>query len=83
MDLVLESGLPQDAVKCAGGKVILRMPSNGHPSHFNGVFVLSMTALLGNHDPTIFLYYTQNFSNSHDKAFLESFSDFLANYRHR
>ncbi len=58
MILVLESGLTQDAVKCSRSNVILRMPSNGHPSRFGRMFVLAMAALLGNHDPAVVSDYT-------------------------
>jgi hypothetical protein len=75
MVLVLESGLPQDAVKCAGSNVILRMASNAHPSRFGGMFVLAMAALPSNHDPTVVFDYTQNFTNSHDSPFFRSPND--------
>jgi hypothetical protein len=60
-----------------GGKIILRMPSNGNPAPFRGVFILPMAALLGDHDPTIVLKYTQNFSNSHFSALLGLFKGTL------
>ena len=78
MQLVLESGLPQDAVKCTRRNIILEMPSNGYPSWFSGMFVLAMAALLGDHDPAIALYYTQNFSNSHELQILRSINDTLS-----
>jgi hypothetical protein len=70
MVLVLESGLPEDAIQCSGGKIILRIPSNGNPTQFRRVFILPMATLLGDHDPTVVLNYTQNFSNSHVSALL-------------
>jgi len=41
------------------------------------VFVLAMAALLGDHDPTVVLYYTQNFANSHYSALLGLFKGIL------
>jgi hypothetical protein len=57
------------------------MPSNSNPSRFGRVFVLTMTALLRNHDPTIVFYYTQNFPNSHGTRFLGDFNKFMIDER--
>lgn len=68
-NLVLESGLPQDTIENAGSNVIFRMPGDGHSFWFCGVFVMPMATLLTNHDPTVSLNYTQNFTNSRVLAF--------------
>jgi len=70
MILVLEPGLPQNAIQCARSKIVLRMASDGYPSWFGGVFVLTMAAILGNLNPAVILDYTKNFTNSHDSPFL-------------
>ena len=68
--LILQSGLPQDAIERAWRNIVLRMPCNSHPSQFSRMLVLTMAALLSNQNPPIVLDNTQNLPNRHDSPFV-------------
>lgn len=72
MILLLQSGLPQNAIEGAGSKIILGMPRNGNPPRFGRMLKLPMTPLLGHHRPSIFLDYTLNFPYSRESSSLGS-----------
>ena len=68
--LVLESGLPKDAIERTGSDIVLQMSCDCDAPRFRWVFVLTMAALLGNHHRSVSLDYTLNFSNSHRSPIL-------------
>jgi hypothetical protein len=62
---LLEPRLLEDAVQCARGKIVIRLPGNGHLAWLRRVLVLSMAATRGGKVPAIILKLPENLADFH------------------